>query len=48
MGGMLRVVTPVPRLLSAGIYASSELFLGGIATAMYTGCLAADVIIGSA
>lgn len=41
------VVTPVPRLLMAGIYAASELYLGGVPTAMHTGRLAADVILAS-
>jgi flavin-dependent dehydrogenase len=31
--------------LLAGIYAASELFLGGIPTAMYTANLAAEVIL---
>jgi all-trans-retinol 13,14-reductase len=39
------VRTPVPRLLATGIYASTELFLGGVPTAMLTGGLAADLIL---
>jgi prolycopene isomerase len=44
-GGKILVVTPVPGLLMAGIYAASELFMGGVPTAMYTGSLAADFIL---
>jgi phytoene dehydrogenase-like protein len=40
------VQTPVPGLLAAGVYAAAELFLGGVPTALYTGCLAADYILG--
>jgi phytoene dehydrogenase-like protein len=40
------VRTPVPGLLVAGAYASTELFLGGVPTALYTGGLAADIILG--
>ncbi len=29
----------------AGAYAASELFLGGVPTAMYTGILAADIVL---
>jgi len=45
LGGKILVVTPVPNLLMTGIYAASELFLGGVPTAMYTGSLAADSIL---
>ncbi len=41
----LLIRTPVPGLLTAGIYAASELFLGGVPTALYTGSLAADLIL---
>jgi all-trans-retinol 13,14-reductase len=41
------VATPLPRLLMAGIYAASELYLGGVPTAMHTGILAADTILDS-
>ena len=33
------------RLYAAGVYAARELFLGGVPTALYTGSLAADLII---
>jgi all-trans-retinol 13,14-reductase len=39
------VRTPVPGLLAAGVYAAAELFLGGVPTALYTGSLAADMIL---
>lgn len=39
------VETPVPNVFMAGIYAALELFLGGIPTAIYTGSLAADLIL---
>ncbi len=45
LGGKILVVTQVPRLLMTGIYAASELFMGGVPTAMYTGLLAADFIL---
>ncbi len=45
LGGKILVETPIPNLYMAGIYAASELFLGGIPTAMYTGSLAADLIL---
>ena len=45
LSGKLLVRTPVPRLLSVGAYAASELFLGGVPTALYTGNLAADIIL---
>ena len=41
------VRTPLPGLLAAGAYASTELFLGGVPTALYTGGLAADIILTS-
>ena len=44
--GKLLVRTPVPGLLAAGAYAASELFLGGVPTALCTGSLAADYILG--
>lgn len=39
------VRTPVPRLLVAGAYASTELVLGGVPTALATGALAADIVL---
>ncbi|MBN1225079.1 MAG: NAD(P)/FAD-dependent oxidoreductase [Candidatus Aminicenantes bacterium] len=45
LGGKILVNTPVPNLLMTGIYAATELFLGGIPTAMHTGNLAADWIL---
>ena len=45
LGGKILVATPIPNLLMTGIYAASELFLGGVPTAMYTGNLAADFIL---
>jgi phytoene dehydrogenase-like protein len=39
------VRTPVPGLFLAGIYAASELFLGGVPTALHTGNLAAELIL---
>jgi phytoene dehydrogenase-like protein len=44
LGNKLLIRTPIPNLLMAGIYAASELFLGGIPTAVHTGCLAAEHI----
>lgn len=41
----LLVETPVEGLLSVGVYASSELFLGGVPTALFTGRAAADLIL---
>jgi phytoene dehydrogenase-like protein len=41
------VRTPLAGLLAAGAYASTELFLGGVPTALYTGGLAADIILTS-
>jgi phytoene dehydrogenase-like protein len=43
--GKILVRTPVPGLLAAGAYAATELFLGGVPTALYTGNLAADIIL---
>jgi phytoene dehydrogenase-like protein len=43
----LLVETPIPGLLAAGAYAATELFLGGVPTAMFTGSLAAQVILES-
>ena len=43
--GKILVRTPVPGLLAAGAYAATELFLGGVPTALYTGSLAADIIL---
>jgi prolycopene isomerase len=44
--GKVLVRTPVPGLLAAGAYAATELFLGGVPTALYTGKLAADIVLG--
>ena len=41
----LLVETSVENLLLAGVYAVSELFLGGVPTALHTGLLAADLIL---
>jgi all-trans-retinol 13,14-reductase len=43
--GRTLVRTPVPGLLAAGAYASTELVLGGVPTALATGNLAADIIL---
>ena len=43
-GSKLLVRTPIPNLLMAGIYAASELFLGGVPTAVHTGHTAAKLI----
>ncbi len=43
--GKVLVRTPVPGLLAAGAYAATELFLGGVPTALYTGSVAADIIL---
>jgi phytoene dehydrogenase-like protein len=43
--GKLLVRSPIPGLLMAGAYAASELFLGGVPTALYTGSLAADLVL---
>jgi phytoene dehydrogenase-like protein len=42
--GKILVKTPVTGLLAVGAYAASELFLGGVPTALYTGSIAADLI----
>ncbi len=39
------VRTPVPGLLAVGAYAATELFLGGVPTALLTGSLAADLAL---
>ena len=41
----LLLETPIHHLLMVGMYAASELFLGGFATAMHTGSLASDFIL---
>jgi phytoene dehydrogenase-like protein len=43
--GELLIETPIRNLLMAGIYAATELFLGGVPTAMHTASLAADLIL---
>ncbi len=43
--GKLMITTPLSNLLMVGIYAASELFLGGVSTAMYTGLQAANFIL---
>ncbi|MFX1520918.1 MAG: phytoene desaturase family protein [Promethearchaeota archaeon] len=43
--GKLLIETPINNLLMVGMYAASELFLGGYPTAMYTGNLAADLVL---
>ncbi len=43
-GSKLMIRTPIPNLLRVGIYAASELFLGGVPTAIHTGCIAAKLI----
>ena len=48
LGGKILVKTPVENLLMVGIYAVSELFLGGIPSAMHTARLASDIILGNA
>jgi phytoene dehydrogenase-like protein len=45
--GRTLVRTPVAGLLAAGAYASTELVLGGVPTALATGSLAADIILTS-
>jgi phytoene dehydrogenase-like protein len=42
----LLIETPVENLLLAGIYAATELFLGGVPTALHTAELAARIILG--
>jgi len=44
--GKLLIETPLQNLLLVGIYAATELFLGGVPTAMYTADLAARIILG--
>ena len=46
LGQGLLVRTPIEGLLTAGIYAASGLFLGGVPTAMQTGAEAARVVLG--
>ena len=41
----LLVETSVENLLLAGVYAASELFLGGVPTALHTGLQAADLVL---
>ncbi len=43
--GRVLVRTPVPGLLVAGAYATTELVLGGVPTALFTGSLAADLAL---
>ena len=43
--GKVLVRTPLPGLLAAGAYAATELFLGGVPTALHTGSAAADLIL---
>jgi len=43
--GKLLIETPIRNLFMAGIYAATELFLGGVATAMHTAGLAADLVL---
>jgi all-trans-retinol 13,14-reductase len=45
--GKVLVRTPLPGLLAAGAYAATELFLGGVPTALHTGRMAADIILTS-
>jgi len=45
--GRVLVRTPVPGLLVAGAYATTELVLGGVPTALFTGSLAADLALAS-
>lgn len=44
--GKLLIETPLQNLLQVGIYAATELFLGGVPTAMHTADLAARIILG--
>jgi phytoene dehydrogenase-like protein len=44
----LLIKNPIQNLLMAGLYASTELFLGGVPTSMYTGYLAAQIVVGTA
>ena len=43
-GKKLLIETPIHNLLMVGLYASTELFLGGFPTAMYTGYWASEII----
>jgi phytoene dehydrogenase-like protein len=43
--GKLLIETPIQNLFMAGIYAATELFMGGVPTAMHTAALAADLIL---
>ena len=43
--GRLLLETPIRNLMMVGIYAASELFLGGVATAMHTGSLVSDQVL---
>jgi phytoene dehydrogenase-like protein len=43
--GKLLIETPIRNLLMSGIYAATELFMGGVPTAMHTAALAADLIL---
>jgi all-trans-retinol 13,14-reductase len=45
-GAKLLVGTPIENLFLAGIYAATELFLGGVPTALHTADLAARIILG--
>jgi len=45
-GQKLLILTPVENLLMVGVYAASELFLGGVPTAIRTADLAARAILG--
>jgi all-trans-retinol 13,14-reductase len=45
--GKLLIKTPFPNLLLVGIYAASELFLGGVPTSMHTASQAAGYILAS-
>jgi phytoene dehydrogenase-like protein len=46
--GKLLIETPLQNLLLVGIYAATELFLGGVPTAVHTADLAARIILGDA
>jgi phytoene dehydrogenase-like protein len=43
--GKILIETPIGNLFMAGIYAATELFMGGVPTAMHTAALAADLIL---
>jgi all-trans-retinol 13,14-reductase len=45
-GTKLLIETPIDNLLLSGIYAATELFLGGVPTALHTADLAARIILG--